>query len=63
MSKFADLEEQLRVSKLENASMKAVVAAAIAWNNEMPALSPIEAKLVTAVVDYLNHAKKLEGSR
>jgi hypothetical protein len=39
-------------------AMQRVVDAAAIWNDQAPALSPVEAKLVSAVVDYKNLIEK-----
>lgn len=46
-------EVELRID-----AMQAVVDAAVTWNDEVPALSPVEAKLVSAVVAYKNLTEK-----
>lgn len=45
-------------AELQVDGMRKIVEAAVAWNNEVPALSQIEAKLVSAVVAYLNKTEK-----
>lgn len=52
--------EKLRISEIEIAELRPVVEAAVAWNDVMPALTPPEAKLVAAVVNFLNMSEKRE---
>jgi hypothetical protein len=49
--KLADAELRLQ-------AMQAVVDAAVTWNDEVPALSQVEAKLVSAVVSYRQLVEK-----
>lgn len=56
------LRKDLSDALSKNEAMRNVIEAAIAWNNEMPALSQIEARLVSAVVAYLNKIEKQAGT-
>lgn len=48
------LTRKLAGVELRLDAMQAVVDAAVTWNDEVPALSQVEAKLVSAVVAYKN---------
>jgi hypothetical protein len=56
----ADLKMTRKLTgvELRLEAMQAVVDAAVTWNDEVPALSQVEAKLVSAVVAYKNLVEK-----
>ena len=49
---------KLTDAELRLEAMQAVVDAAVTWNDEVPSLSQVEAKLVSAVVAYRNLVEK-----